>query len=144
MEPHACSGLTEDWAPGAYWLSTGSPTQVLCGKAAEHQPSPGQTVPWAMQGREAGLLSRSHGLCSLQAVCFPLRSHLWGTHSHLNGADILVKYLNFICWSSREDAIRFYSKRCFQELVCAASGDPVLSLPRGSILWEPLTPLRLG
>ena len=24
------------------WLSTGTPTQVVCGKAAEHQPSPVQ------------------------------------------------------------------------------------------------------
>ena len=76
----------------------------LCDKGAETTGSKyaGTWGVWGARNRSA--LTRSW------TVQVPVMSCLWRTHSQPNGANIPPKYLNFICWSSREDAIMFYSK----------------------------------
>lgn len=125
--------------PNSQLAEGGSPTQVLSRQHAKQQPQPRPRAPCAQPpgvcGGGAGQLWPTHGLCGPQACVFPRRFHLWETHSYQNGADILFKYLNFICRSSRKGPIRFYSKRCFwDELVFSVSGDTALSPPLPSTL----------
>lgn len=98
-------------------LRAGNPTQVVCGKGAEQQPWPRTEALSTQSLRVYRVKSRSALTHSwtVQATgrCLPPEVSYGGTLSHPNGADILFKYLNFICQSSREGTIRFYSKRCF-------------------------------
>lgn len=75
----------------------------------------------------------------------PLRSHLWGSHSHPNGAYILVKYLNFIWQSSREDVI--IAKDASEEsqflLYLGTLFRPFYIWPQGSIFPELLIPSQI-
>lgn len=115
-EPHAGSGLTADWEPSACWLKTQAPPPRFCvARLPSTSPSPSQTVPRPCKGENQVTPAQSR---TVQPAGSLLPSEVssvgYPQPSETDTDFILVKYLNFICWSSREDAIRFYSKRCFQ------------------------------
>lgn len=133
------TGLSELYAVSGVWWRSWALVRIWPNSRPAEGRQPHSGSVW--QGTEA-LSTQSLGVYrvksrsalthswTVQATgrCLPPEVSYGGTLSHPNGADILFKYLNFICQSSREGTIRFYSKRCFwEELVLSVAEDTTLS-----------------